>query len=93
MGPALNADRRRQQVVDDLDGRVDDVEQVAERPDRRLHQRQASAGRRAYEPVQAARAADMSGPAHPDGEQGGERDQRGDRRKARRRARAAQRTG
>ena len=45
-----------EQVVDDLDGRVHEVQPVAERPDRGLHERDAAARGRLDERVQAAGA-------------------------------------
>jgi hypothetical protein len=50
----------RQRVVDDLGRRVDDVEQVAERPDRGLDERHATSRGGLDEPVEATGAAHLT---------------------------------
>ena len=80
-----------QQVVDDLHRRVDDVQPVAERPDRRLRERDATAGRRLDEPVQPAGAVDVARVAQPDRQRRDEHDHRGEHRQPGRVARRPRR--
>jgi hypothetical protein len=61
-------------LVDDVRHRVREVEEVAERPDRRLHERSAAADGRLDERRQPAGGDDLLAVAQPDGErQGAER--------------------
>ena len=74
--PPLARQHRRQQVVDDLGRRVDDVQQVAERPHAGLDQRHPAARGRLGERVQAARAADVPRVTEPDRQRETERGRR-----------------